>query len=209
MTSITETTEKILEYGPICDHCLGRMFGKSSHGLSNDERGKALRVALALEKNVPYEKETQTCWICGNAFEKTREWAEKAKELLAPYEHKSILVGCKVPPLMTESEEMIWTDLELQNPEPLKAEFNRETGKAISALTGSEVDFKRPDIVVFCDLARNLPSFKYDREKGRFRSYLAGLVNWRVTDRLRTSRRDAELKSGFWVPSRMPGMFRN
>ena len=56
MTSITETTEKILEYGPICDHCLGRMFGKSSHGLSNDERGKALRVALALEKNVPYEK---------------------------------------------------------------------------------------------------------------------------------------------------------
>ncbi len=55
---------------------------------------------------------------------------------------------------------------------------------------------------VFCDLARNLPSFKYDREKGRFRSYLAGLVNWRVTDRLRSSRRDAELKAGFWEEAR-------
>ncbi|MBR4259512.1 MAG: sigma-70 family RNA polymerase sigma factor [Kiritimatiellae bacterium] len=52
--------------------------------------------------------------------------------------------------------------------------------------------------VVFADLARNLPTFKYDREKGRFRSYLTGLVNWRVVDRLKASKRDAELKSAFW-----------
>jgi RNA polymerase sigma-70 factor (ECF subfamily) len=52
--------------------------------------------------------------------------------------------------------------------------------------------------VVFADLARNLPTFHYDREKGRFRSYLAGLVNWRVMDRLKASKRDAELKANFW-----------
>jgi len=52
--------------------------------------------------------------------------------------------------------------------------------------------------VVFADLARNLPSFKYDREKGHFRSYLTGLVNWRVMDRLKASKRDAELKANFW-----------
>ena len=46
--------------------------------------------------------------------------------------------------------------------------------------------------VVFTDLARNLPTFKYDREKGRFRSYLSGLVNWRVIDRLKASKRDAD-----------------
>ena len=51
--------------------------------------------------------------------------------------------------------------------------------------------------VVFADLARNLPTFKYDREKGRFRSYLTGLVNWRVMDRLRSGKRDAELKADF------------
>ena len=50
--------------------------------------------------------------------------------------------------------------------------------------------------VVFADLARNLPTFNYDRGKGRFRSYLTGLVNWRVMDRLRTGMRDAELKAG-------------
>ena len=51
--------------------------------------------------------------------------------------------------------------------------------------------------VVFTDLARNLPTFQYDRAKGRFRSYLAGLVHWRVTDRLKAGKRDMELKANF------------
>ena len=61
-------------------------------------------------------------------------------------------------------------------------------------------DSDADDIVqtVFADLARNLPTFEYDRAKGRFRSYLTGLVNWRVNDRLRSGKRDAELKSAFW-----------
>lgn len=50
---------------------------------------------------------------------------------------------------------------------------------------------------VFVDLARNLPKFEYDRSKGRFRSYLTGLVHWRVTDKLRSGKRDADLKTGF------------
>ncbi len=52
--------------------------------------------------------------------------------------------------------------------------------------------------VVFADLARNLPTFRYDRAKGRFRSYLTGLVGWRVMDRFKAGRREAELKAGFW-----------
>lgn len=61
-------------------------------------------------------------------------------------------------------------------------------------------DADADDIVqtVFADLARNLPTFEYDRAKGRFRSYLSGLVHWRVNDRLRSGKRDAELKCAFW-----------
>ena len=51
---------------------------------------------------------------------------------------------------------------------------------------------------VFSDLSRNLPSFSYDRKKGRFRSYLSGLVHWRVMDRLKAGKRDADLKASFW-----------
>ena len=60
-------------------------------------------------------------------------------------------------------------------------------------------DADADDIVqtVFADLARNLPSFKYDREKGRFRSYLSALTRWRINDRLRAGKRDVELKASF------------
>ena len=51
--------------------------------------------------------------------------------------------------------------------------------------------------IVFTDLARNLPTFQYDRTKGRFRSYLAGLVHWRVMDRLKAGKRDMELMASF------------
>ena len=56
--------------------------------------------------------------------------------------------------------------------------------------------------VVFADLARNLPTFQYDREKGRFRSYLTGLVNWRVMDKLKLAKRDADMKKDFWESAR-------
>lgn len=51
--------------------------------------------------------------------------------------------------------------------------------------------------VVFADLARKLPTFRYDRAKGRFRSYLTGLVYWRIMDRLRSGKRDADFKAAF------------
>lgn len=44
--------------------------------------------------------------------------------------------------------------------------------------------------IVFADLARTMPTFNYDRAKGKFRSYLIGLVHWRVKDRLRLIDRD-------------------
>ena len=60
-------------------------------------------------------------------------------------------------------------------------------------------DADADDIVqmVFSDLARNLPTFKYDRAKGRFRSYLTGLIHWRVMDKLKAGKRDTELKAAF------------
>lgn len=51
--------------------------------------------------------------------------------------------------------------------------------------------------VVFTDLARMMPTSKYDRAKGKFRSYLMGLVYWRVKDKLRLVQRNKELMAGY------------
>ena len=148
---INEQVEKILAYGACCDHCLGRFFGKRSHGLSNDERGKGLRVAHVLTANIPYVPLSGTCWICGNFFDNITAWAHKVCSALDGYEYATFLVGCRVPPLIAENEEMVWSDLSLSDPEPFKSEVNREVGKAISAITGKVVDFKKPDVIALID----------------------------------------------------------
>ena len=148
---INEQAKAILAYGEICDHCLGRFFGKRSHGLSNDERGRGLKITLALADNQPYKGFTGTCWVCGNFFESVPLWADRVVDAVKDLEFKTHLVGCRVPPLIAENEEMVWSDLSLTDPEPFKSEVNREVGKAVSARIGKVVDFKKPDVVIILD----------------------------------------------------------
>ena len=83
--------------------------------------------------------------------------------------------------MIAESEEMVWSDLGLKSPEPLKAQFNREVGKIVTARTGAEVDFKRPDIVAVCNIEDDCveieinPVFIY----GRYCKYLRGIPQTR------------------------------
>ncbi len=45
---LTKTYEVLKKY-PLCDRCLGRLFAKYGLGLSNAERGKALKTLIAME----------------------------------------------------------------------------------------------------------------------------------------------------------------
>jgi tRNA pseudouridine synthase 10 len=150
---LIEVTGKILGYGEICDQCLGRMVGKRSFGLSNDQRGHALRVSHALSVNEPFQPHQGTCWICEDIFQSVDEWAEKVKESLDGIEFATFLIGTRVPPLMAESEEMVWSDLSLLSPEPLKSEMNREVGKAVGQRTGKAADLVNPDVLAILDLS--------------------------------------------------------
>ena len=150
---IDEQVGRILAYGEICDHCLGRFFGKMSHGLSDAERGQGLRVAHALQGNMPYKRHEGSCWICHELFSEIGVWAERVVGALSGIEYSTFLIGTRVPPLMAESEEMVWSDLGLTGPEPLKSEVNREVGKAVSTITGKKADLSRPEVVAILDLA--------------------------------------------------------
>ncbi len=150
---ITEQVKSILGYGDCCDHCLGRFFGKRSHGLSNDERGRGLKIALSLEGNLPYTPFSGTCWICNNFFDSVPEWADRVIQSVEGIEFSTFLIGCRVPPIIAENEEMVWSDLSLGEPEPFKSEVNREVGKAVSARSGKGVDFRKPDLVAILDPA--------------------------------------------------------
>jgi tRNA pseudouridine synthase 10 len=148
---INEQIQAILAYGETCDHCLGRFFGKRSHGLSNDERGRGLKIALAIAGNQPYTPFGGTCWVCGNFFESVPLWADRVVEAVQGLEFSTFVIGCRVPPLVAENEEMVWSDLSLADPEPFKSEVNREVGKAVSVQIGKKADIKKPEVVVILD----------------------------------------------------------
>ncbi|WP_406662498.1 tRNA pseudouridine(54/55) synthase Pus10 [Methanolobus sp. ZRKC3] len=178
--SILETAKKIISEGPICDNCMGRQFAKLSTGLSNLERGSAIKLSLAMEGDMIYkesgddtvlkelstcnpyarktlgiEGEDKKCWVCLGLYETLDQWAKRAVEAIGDREYSTLLVGTKISGLLSENEEILWSECGIAHAEQFKTELNREVGKLIAPLTGKEVDFDRPDILVTLDIAEN------------------------------------------------------
>jgi tRNA pseudouridine synthase 10 len=174
---LTDLTGKVLAYGEVCDHCLGRMVGKRSYGLSNDQRGAGLRTTYYLDRNEPFRPHQGSCWICDDLFVTTGEWADRVVAALDGIEFRTFLIGSHIPPLMAENEEMVWSDLSLDYAEPIKSEINREVGKAVAGRTGKEASLSSPDVLALLDIASGTvdvqinPVFFY----GRYRKLERGI----------------------------------
>ncbi|MFB6309171.1 MAG: tRNA pseudouridine(54/55) synthase Pus10 [Haloarculaceae archaeon] len=153
--TVVEDAARALETGPLCDACLGRLFADRSFGLTNAERGHALRVTTALEKDDPFEAgEDDDCWVCEGECSRVEEWAERAATAVRGYEFDTYQVGTRVPPLLEENDHLLREDVGLDEGagEALKTELNREVGKRVGELTDTEVDFERPDVQFLLDL---------------------------------------------------------
>ena len=153
--TVLDVAREALATGPLCDACLGRLVAGRSFGLTNGERGRGLRIAVALEGDTPFEEPARECWVCEGECDRHGWWAENAAAALRGYEFDTYQVGTRVPPLLEENDRLLREDVGLPEDagERLKSAFNREVGKRLGERTGTEVDFGRPDVVVLCDLA--------------------------------------------------------
>lgn len=181
---ILDDARRVLAEGYVCDHCLGRLFGSLSKGLSNRERGRAIRVVLALEDNIRDEHffdAQEGCWICNGLFEHLNEWAERALAALEGYEFDTYLVGTHISGMLAASEEVAWSMLSELHAEPMKAEVNREVGKLIEGATGKSVAFEHPDVVVLLDIEKNRVDIKPSPIfiMGRYRKLVRGIPQTR------------------------------
>ncbi|GGL27712.1 tRNA pseudouridine(54/55) synthase Pus10 [Halarchaeum grantii] len=170
--SILEDARAVVENGPVCDACLGRQFADRSFGLTNEERGRALRVSVELDDDDPHDPvETEACWVCEGLCATFDEWAERAASGVSDVEFATYQVGTRAPPLVEENETLLRESAGLDDDggEPFKAEFNREVGKRVGHLTDTEVDFERPDVLFVLDVADESvdvqvnPAFVYGR----------------------------------------------
>jgi tRNA pseudouridine synthase 10 len=161
-----------LESGPLCDPCLGRLFADRSFGLTNAERGRALRTTVSITDDDPFEApDPEACWVCDGECARYDVWAERAVDVLSGVEFESYQVGTRVPPLIEENDLLLRAECGLADDagELFKSEYNREVGKRLGKATGTDVDFERPDVLCLLVIERETvelqvnPAFVYGR----------------------------------------------
>ncbi|MEF8778532.1 MAG: tRNA pseudouridine(54/55) synthase Pus10 [Natronomonas sp.] len=141
--------------GPLCNSCLGRPVADRSFGLTNAERGRALRTTLALADDDPYEEPDESCWVCEGLCDRFDELAVRAVEALGETELYTYQVGTRVPPLFEENDRLLRIDAGMDEDagEELGTELNREVGRRVGRYLDATVDFTRPDVQFLVDLA--------------------------------------------------------
>ena len=146
---IIELAEKTLSKYRLCDHCLGRVFAKMGHGLTNKERGEIIRRHLKQYK----KNELGKCWLCSGLVDEIPHFADLISESLKDYEFETFLVGSKVDENVLDREQELLDFTSSEYAEPIKMELNREIGKILEKRLGKEVDFEKPTIMAVVDTA--------------------------------------------------------
>ena len=146
----------VLAEDPICDRCLGRRVAQRSHGLTNAERGAALRTAVALREDVPADELAAPpegdCWVCDGAFAAFDGWADAVVAALEPWAFDTFQVGTRVPPLIEENEALLDEIDGGDDAGRFKGEFNRSVGKRVEPRVDAAAAVEAPDVTAVVDL---------------------------------------------------------
>ena len=167
-----EKAIELMKKDYICNRCLGRNFAQLLSGITNEERGKIIRnyIAMLMDSGEKFEvdksnffginfhlnkikaKKPKECYACSSLFKELKKKAKLIVKKLNKYEYKTILVGCKLTPILLSKENEVWDKVGIEWCESLKTELNRELGKEISKLTGKNMNRRYPDITIIIDL---------------------------------------------------------
>ncbi|MGC9226348.1 tRNA pseudouridine(54/55) synthase Pus10 [Caldivirga sp.] len=180
MSIIEEAKKALLKY-PLCDHCLGRLFASRGFMISNEERGRSIKNVLFMEalnssagtydegvltalarsghresllfmRRIGKAIEPQSCFICGNLFDKinTNSIVNRIKEIINEQgiEFSSFQVGSVVSRMIIDNEVKVSTELGITSSESIKREINRMIGKALADSLGKRYSRLNPDVVV-------------------------------------------------------------
>ncbi|HEV2520330.1 MAG TPA: tRNA pseudouridine(54/55) synthase Pus10 [Thermoplasmata archaeon] len=133
----------------LCPECLGRLFGRHGHGLSNPER--AARLAAGLGQPVPTIAEGG-CSLCRGLFDRWEIWIERARRASEELEWRRFACGSRWDPEILAREETIAAEIGATHPESARGAFNREWGKRLEARTGRIGAPNDPEVVLVADL---------------------------------------------------------
>ena len=149
----------------MCDSCLGRQFGQLLTGMTNRERGHALRIMLAMMADAESKQSEQvsgismrngssarpgTCWVCHGIMDRINKIAKKvAKSIKVEYD--TFVIGIRLSSELLEAEEKLWEMVGVEYCEPIKKELSREIGKAVESISGKKFS-QTPDVEAIVNL---------------------------------------------------------
>ncbi|MGC8992505.1 MAG: tRNA pseudouridine(54/55) synthase Pus10, partial [Thermoplasmata archaeon] len=140
------------EINELCDSCLGRIYAMMGHGLTNKERGRAIRILYSMENNLNIgELKIEKCYICNNIFNDLEKYAEIVIDEMKNYEFNTFLVGIRIDDNVLEKEKKIHEKYGNMG-ESIKNELSREIGKIISNRMNKNVDLKDPELSAIIDV---------------------------------------------------------
>jgi tRNA pseudouridine synthase 10 len=159
---------------------------------NDSEKGTKMLVSLAengmfdpakqlCKKNKFEFQEIVNCHLCTvdgkNIFEKIPNIVQRVLDITPSVEFTTFLVGTSPDPNLVEKHDELRANFEILDAETLKSDFNRELGKELARALGKDVDFERPDLVIFYDMVKDYvelrinPVFIY----GRYRKLERGI----------------------------------
>ncbi len=175
---LVDIAKNILKDRYACDNCLGRQFGQLLSGLTNAERGRAIRTILAMEYSAkPFAIELSNlsgynlrkkkdipnpgkCSVCEGVFRNMEHYVQGAVSKTKGIGFKTFIIGTRLSPAIIKNEEELWESAGIEFCEPIKAEINREAGKLFSRKTGKTADEKNPEVSIILDFSTGSPDVK-------------------------------------------------
>jgi tRNA pseudouridine synthase 10 len=139
--------EQLLQERHLCDACLGRLFRQEIKEGNNAEKGRFIKKQLHNTEKIT----SNDCWLCGGLIDEIPHFVDLITKTLKEYEFETFLVGSKIDEDIQEKEQQLWTQLSLEDAEPIKMEINREIGKILEPQLGKTVDIPNPDIMAVID----------------------------------------------------------
>ena len=175
---VRDRARAALDAGPLCDHCLGRLFAGVDTGRSNADRGRIIRTALSAP--LPGE----TCDLCHGLFAGVDAWIPRARAALEGWEFATFAVSSHAEPGITAREEALWQRAGDDLAEPYKQAFNRLLGIRICDVTGWQTNLADPDVILYADHRTGEVTVRIDPlfVRGRYRKLVRGMPQCRWWD---------------------------
>ncbi|UCH31443.1 MAG: tRNA pseudouridine(54/55) synthase Pus10 [Candidatus Bathyarchaeota archaeon] len=124
-----------------------------------------------------FPQEKPACFLCEGQVENSAVIAYKAIEELKGLEFSTFLVGVELPHRIAEREDEFKARFNVTHGESMKSQFSRNIGKQIYEITGKEVDYRKPDLVVLANPFTNFVQLQTNPVYvgGKYRKLVRGI----------------------------------